>query len=117
MRARDNRRSEQAKAYRWMYFTPEWQHTRKEVLIRDGYQCQRCKVMLTGRHPAPNSPAVNHIDKDAKLYAHRRFEPNECEALCKQCHDGPTQSKERRGYDKTIGADGYPIDEKHPANR
>lgn len=39
------------------------------------------------------------------------------QTLCKPCHNGAKQSEERRGYSTTIGADGFPIDPRHPANR
>jgi 5-methylcytosine-specific restriction protein A len=38
------------------------------------------------------------------------------QSLCKRCHDGPKRQRERRGYDATIGLDGWPIDPAHPAN-
>ena len=36
---------------------------------------------------------------------------------CKPCHDVIEQGIEKRGYDKTIGSNGWPIDEDHPHNR
>lgn len=39
------------------------------------------------------------------------------QSLCKQHHNGAKQMLEHRGYDKAIGADGWPVDPKHPANR
>lgn len=36
--------------------------------------------------------------------------------LCKPCHDRDKQSEERIGFSKAIGLDGWPTDEKHPAN-
>lgn len=38
-------------------------------------------------------------------------------SLCKSCHDRDAQSIERRGYDSRVGEDGWPADERHPANR
>jgi HNH endonuclease len=42
---------------------------------------------------------------------------NNLQPLCKECHDGSKQTIERRGYSKEIGADGWPIDANHPANK
>ena len=36
------------------------------------------------------------------------------ESLCAQCHNSAAQSEERLGY--SIGADGWPVDPRHPAN-
>jgi hypothetical protein len=39
-------------------------------------------------------------------------------SLCVDCHNGAKRSVERRGYDNTIGPDGFPIDRvNHPAYR
>jgi 5-methylcytosine-specific restriction endonuclease McrA len=35
---------------------------------------------------------------------------SEIMSLCKPCHDGLAKSIECRGYDKTIGVDGWPVD-------
>jgi 5-methylcytosine-specific restriction enzyme A len=39
---------------------------------------------------------------------------NNWQAVCKDCHDGVKQQIEKSGYDKTIGVDGYPCDDRHP---
>ena len=39
------------------------------------------------------------------------------ESLCKHCHDSEAKQQEMRGYSTTIGADGWPTDPLHPANR
>lgn len=39
------------------------------------------------------------------------------QSLCKAHHDGPKQASEARGYSIEVGADGWPTDPKHPANR
>jgi hypothetical protein len=36
------------------------------------------------------------------------------QSLCESCHNGFKSPLERRGYDDTIGIDGYPIDRRHP---
>ena len=39
------------------------------------------------------------------------------QSLCAPCHSGEKQRIEVRGYDKTIGPDGWPIDPRHPSYR
>jgi hypothetical protein len=34
--------------------------------------------------------------------------------LCKQCHDGPAQQVEKRGYSTEVGPNGLPLDPNHP---
>lgn len=36
------------------------------------------------------------------------------QSLCKSCHDGAKRMIDIRGYDTAIGADGYPLDPRHP---
>lgn len=38
------------------------------------------------------------------------------QGLCQPHHDSAKQAEERRGYSREIGADGWPVDPKHPAN-
>jgi hypothetical protein len=33
------------------------------------------------------------------------------------CHNGSKQFEEKRGFDNTIGNDGWPLDPRHPTNR
>ncbi len=111
-----NQRSAEAQAWRHLYKGPAWQALRKRVLLRDLYTCQVCGCMLTGKHPAPNSPVVDHIKEhkgDPVLF----FDEANCQSLDKACHDGAKQSSEKRGYEIGVTADGRPIDRHHPWNR
>jgi 5-methylcytosine-specific restriction endonuclease McrA len=56
-----NRTRDALQPWRSWYKTARWQKLRREVLLRDGLRCQATGVMLVGRHPAPNSPVVDHI--------------------------------------------------------
>ena len=38
------------------------------------------------------------------------------QALCAACHNSLKQAEEWRAYSAEIGADGWPIDPRHPAN-
>jgi hypothetical protein len=46
---------------------------------------------------------------DLTLFYHGKLQ-----SLCKRCHDGITGQKEKHGYINDIGADGWPIDARHP---
>jgi 5-methylcytosine-specific restriction enzyme A len=45
------------------------------------------------------------------------FSVENWEACCKPCHDRDIRFEEERGFRKDIGEDGWPLDERHPANR
>jgi hypothetical protein len=38
----------------------------------------------------------------------------ELQSLCFACHNSTKKKIEQRGYDPAIGADGLPLDPKHP---
>lgn len=92
------------------YKTRLWQDLRAVHLAREPL-CRRCKT--EGRL----TPAcvVHHVRPhrgDWTLFK----DPSNLASSCKRCHDSTEQSIERRGYDKAVGEDGWPIDEKHPFN-
>ena len=43
------------------------------------------------------------------------YDLSNLEAVCWSCHSGAIKSEEALGYDTTIGADGWPVDPKHPS--
>jgi 5-methylcytosine-specific restriction protein A len=49
------------------------------------------------------------------------FNPLNLQSLCDEapyrCHSSRKQGIERKGFDKAIGSDGFPIDPLHPSNR
>lgn len=104
----------------WPYNTKAWTIVRQQVLVRDLYQCQwpGCGVLLkTGKRNLsdPRLAVVDHILK-VEDRPDLAFEPTNLQSLCKLHHDGAKQGQEKRGYDDTIGPDGWPVDPKHPAN-
>lgn len=44
------------------------------------------------------------------------FWTGELQSLCRDHHEGKKQRLERRGYDTSVGLDGWPLDPRHPAN-
>ena len=88
-----------------MYKTRTWRLGRVAHLERYPL-CARCSGAAT---------VVHHIR------AHRGSwtlfaDPSNWRSLCKRCHDSIEQSVERRGFDKAVGEDGWPVDDKHPLN-
>lgn len=45
------------------------------------------------------------------------FDPDNLQTLCPDHHDRDKQIEEIKGYSERRGADGWPIDPHHPANR
>jgi 5-methylcytosine-specific restriction protein A len=100
--------------YRHPYYTKQWAVLRREALTRDGYQCQRCRVILTNGRRSPRSAVVHHIKAhkgDMVLF----YDLANLQAVCWQCHSGAIQSEEVKGYDSTIGQDGWPVSPNHPS--
>ena len=107
-------RSAEAREWRRLYGTKQWAILRRQALTRDGFQCQRCGVILTDGRRSSRSAVVHHIEAhkgDMDLF----FDLANLAAVCWACHSGAIQSEEILGYDATIGADGWPVDPKHPS--
>lgn len=110
-------RSAEAAEWRKLYQTKQWRILREQALFRDAFRCQHkgCGVILTRGVKKPNSAVVHHIKPhkgDADLF----FDINNLQSVCWMHHSGIIQSTEHRGFDVTIGPDGWPDDPKHPAN-
>jgi 5-methylcytosine-specific restriction enzyme A len=45
------------------------------------------------------------------------FDWNNFQGLCVRCHSGHMQADENRGYSDETGADGWPVDPRHPSNK
>jgi 5-methylcytosine-specific restriction protein A len=73
--------------------TRAWRKVRVTVLQRDKYQCQ---LRYTGC--AGHATEVDHITNLATTHTARRdaIEPDECQAVCKPCHDVKTAQERRR---------------------
>ena len=109
-------RSVEAQTYRTLYSTKHWKTLRRQALTRDAYQCQHsgCGAHLQAGRDHPRSAVVHHLKPhkgDLELF----FDLNNLQSVCWTCHSGDIQSVEARGYDSTIGVDGWPTDPKHPS--
>lgn len=79
-----------------LYRTARWRALRLEVLRRDGWTCRQTGVLLIGKHPAPDSPVVDHIVPhrgDEALF----WDPANLQAVAKGWHDAEKQRLERKG--------------------
>jgi 5-methylcytosine-specific restriction enzyme A len=107
------KRSKYTERRKWngLYNSKEWKRIRTAFLARHPL-CQRC--LTEGRLTAAS--VVHHIQAhkgDLDLF----FDGDNLAASCKACHDGVEQSIERRGYDRSVGEDGWPTGTEHPVNR
>jgi len=92
--------------HRW-YNRPSWQRRRAYQL-----QCEPlCKFCLQRGRVEPATVA-DHIDAHAGDY--NKFRLGALQSLCATCHSSTKAVIEKRGYDVAIGADGVPLDPKHP---
>ncbi len=108
-RAYDYRR-EQSLPWRKWYRTAAWQSIRKRRMAADPL-CVRC---LAHGKTVPTT-TINHIKPhrgDRALF----FCYGNTESVCADCHDRHIQREEVRGYSGEVGADGWPVDPRHPVN-
>jgi 5-methylcytosine-specific restriction protein A len=106
--AKPDYRSEEAQRYRPFYKTKRWQDIRSAQLASQPL-CERCKA----RGYIVVATVCHHVDKDSKA---TDFYRGPFQSVCQPCHDGDIQSEERLGFSKAIGPDGWPTDDRHPAN-
>jgi 5-methylcytosine-specific restriction protein A len=57
---------------------------------------------------------VDHVEKHFGDID--KFWTGKLQSVCRQCHEVRKKFIESRGYDRVVGADGWPLDPKHPAN-
>ena len=129
MRPGRDDRSPEAQAYRALYKSARWcgpkglrlHHLRQEPLCRfclarglvnDG---SRTMAGLTQADPRRRYLVVDHV------IPHRGnlllFWNGELQTLCPDHHDSVKQQQDARGFSVEAGADGWPVDPNHPANR
>jgi 5-methylcytosine-specific restriction protein A len=93
-----------------LYKTARWRRLRDQQLTAHPL-CQRCQ----DKGKVVPATVVHHINRhhgDPALFYTGPFASS-----CAPCHDSIEQGIERRGYDTTIGEDGWPTDKAHPANK
>lgn len=82
--------------WRAWYKTARWQRLRKKIILRDDMMCRATGQLLTGVHPAANSPVVDHIVPhrgDEALF----WDPDNLQTVSKSYHDSEKQRQEKSG--------------------
>jgi len=69
------------------YCSPGWKAARREVLLRDGYQCRACGAVVTGRNA--------HVDHIVRKSLGAGDEITELQTLCASCHGKKTVKEQR----------------------
>jgi 5-methylcytosine-specific restriction endonuclease McrA len=64
------------------YCSPGWKAARREVLLRDGYQCQACGAVVTGK--------AAHVDHIQAKRNGGSDETTNLQTLCASCHSRKT---------------------------
>ncbi len=85
---------QQSQPWKAWYKTARWRRLREEVLIRDAYTCKRTGQVCGGKHPAPDSPVVNHKRPhrgDERLF----WDIENLETVSKAVHDSAIQREEQ----------------------
>jgi len=110
-RSYDRRRAEQQQ-YRAWYNLAAWQQARLTQLANQPL----CETCLAG-HPAKVEPAtVVHHKRAHKGDWALFIDPDNHSSSCKRCHDVAGQFEDHHGFLPDVGADGWPIDPRHPSN-
>lgn len=94
MYRRNERERDASAPWRAWYKTSRWQKLRLQILQRDLYTCRVTGVLLIGKHPAPNSPVVDHINPhrgDEALF----WDEKNLQAVSKEYHDSVKQKEEQ----------------------
>jgi len=97
-------------AARRLYNLYRWQRVRRYELARHPL-CARCHARgrITPANVVHHNPPWQGDEQ--------RFWSGPFECLCAECHDNAANREERDGYSPELGADGWPSDPRHPANR
>jgi len=73
-----------------------------------------CEMCLREGRLTP-ATCVDHIEPHRGDYT--KFRLGQLQSLCASCHNSTKKIIEQRGYDTAIGADGWPLDRRHPVYR
>ena len=90
-----------------LYKSARWQRLRSHQLR----QQPLCEICLKHGKLEPATIAdhvVMHEGDTAKFYM------GKLQSLCVVCHDGDKKFFENRGFGDRVGADGWPLDARHP---
>jgi 5-methylcytosine-specific restriction protein A len=97
--------------YHHYYNTKMWRQLR-EVILAEQPLCQECLK----RDVVRSATVVHHLQPHLGNWELFK-DPNNLQSVCSPCHDGEIRQVEQHGYSDRIGADGWPVDPAHPANK
>jgi len=92
-------------------------YKRMNGLRRRAYQLQAeplCRLCAQEGRLTP-ATVVDHVTPHKGDY--NSFRLGALQSLCARCHSSTKAIVEKRGYDPAVGADGWPIDRRHPLYR
>ncbi len=81
---------------------------RKATLLKAMYLCEICGVALKRGRNHPQSAVVDHI-KPHKQNLDLFWDPDNLQAMCKECHDGRKASQDALAERYEVDADGWPL--------
>lgn len=84
----------QGQPWRAWYKTARWRRLKDAVHLRDMYICQRTGILLSGRHPAPDSPVANH-KRPHRGNPELFWDIDNIETVAKSVHDSEIQREEQ----------------------
>jgi hypothetical protein len=90
-----------------LYGSGRWRKRAKLQLQREPW----CRSCLARGEPVP-AQVADHIHPHGGDV--NQFWCGPLQSLCRPCHDSGKKFEENHGFDNTIGADGMPIDRRHP---
>ena len=94
-----------------LHGTERWRRMAKHQL-RVSPICEMCQREGRGVVAATIADHIERHGNDPN-----KFWLGRLQSLCARCHDSRkkiAENVERRGYDKTVGSDGWPLDPRHP---
>jgi 5-methylcytosine-specific restriction enzyme A len=87
-----------------------WRRVRRQHL-KEFPLCELC----ASNAKVTVATCVHHAVQHHHDYTAFRLSP--LQSLCDSCHNSIMQSREKKGFDKAIGTDGWPLDPAHPVYR
>lgn len=108
---RQDQRSDDAEKYRRWYKKAAWLKLRKLHLSREPL----CKFCLQ-RDRVTSATVADHINPHRGDWSLFLCAEN-LQSLCDSCHSSAKQKEEIYGYSIAVDKTGWPIDDRHPANK
>lgn len=105
-RIRNAARTDNAPWRKW-YGQARWKRLRLRIIERDDWTCQRTGAPLTGKHPDPDSPVVDHIiphEGDERLF----WDETNLQSVTKAYHDSVKKAREYADRNAAIRPDWLP---------